>query len=322
MSKKLIAVASASALALSVLVGIAPAHATPTIDYTDVGSGAGTAAAPYTAPVPSANTLANGVNVLKIDVDSLGVGDTATVAISGTAKVVGAENTAASTNVNVTTLGASSLTKTVSSGTELLFYVYSTSTAANSTVTVTVNKTSAGTKSTTTSTKYFKATSTIKHNVTNIVAPATMAAGADGEVTFKITDVFGNELGASGDTLAAALSASAGTTDGIATYDTTRKVWVAELTAPANTRAFILTIDGNGGTSSDGPSNTGVGASTVDNNVVTVNATGVASQITTLTAQVAALQVIVDRKVTKKRFNTLARKWNAAFPSQAVKLKK
>jgi hypothetical protein len=44
--------------------------------------------------------------------------------------------------------------------------------------------------------------------------------------------------------------------------------------------------------------------------------------VAALQKQVADLQVIVDRKVTKKRYNTLARKWNRAFPSQAVKLKK
>ena len=41
-----------------------------------------------------------------------------------------------------------------------------------------------------------------------------------------------------------------------------------------------------------------------------------------LAAQVKALQAIVDRKVSKKKYNTLARKWNAAFPSQKVALKK
>jgi hypothetical protein len=44
--------------------------------------------------------------------------------------------------------------------------------------------------------------------------------------------------------------------------------------------------------------------------------------VAALQKQVADLQVIVDRKVSKKRFNTLARKWNRAFPSQAVTLKK
>jgi hypothetical protein len=53
-----------------------------------------------------------------------------------------------------------------------------------------------------------------------------------------------------------------------------------------------------------------------------ITASDPATQIAALTAQVAALQAIVDRKVSKKRYNTLARKWNAAFPGQRVALKK
>ncbi len=56
--------------------------------------------------------------------------------------------------------------------------------------------------------------------------------------------------------------------------------------------------------------------------------TALQAQVTTLTAKVAAMQAILDvsrldeNSVTQKKYNTLARKWNAAFPSQAVALKK
>ncbi len=68
---------------------------------------------------------------------------------------------------------------------------------------------------------------------------------------------------------------------------------------------------------------------------VTVSAGSVADQLKTVTAQVAALQASVvamqaildvsrldENSVTQKKYNTLARKWNEAFPSQAVALKK
>jgi hypothetical protein len=45
------------------------------------------------------------------------------------------------------------------------------------------------------------------------------------------------------------------------------------------------------------------------------------AQVAALTAQLAASRPKA-KSVTKKRFNTLARAWNRAFPSQAVKLKR
>jgi hypothetical protein len=321
MSKKLIAVASAAALALTGLVGVAPANATAaTVAYT-AASGAGTLADPYVSPVPSANTIVASTNALGIVVSGVAAGDTVTVSISGTAKVAGDTVTAASTLVKVTDLGSSSLTKTVAgTANTSSFWVYQTSTAAASIVTVSISETDGGTKSNTTQTKYFKPSIGPAHNVTNIVAPATLANGADAEVTFQVTDVFGNVRGTTGDTIASALVSSTGATpanSGIATFDTNRKLFVSKVDSATN-GPLVLTIAGAGADAT----NVGLGASNLTGNNVVVNNAGVSAQVATLTAQVAALQVIVDRKVTKKRFNTLARKWNAAFPSQKVKLKK
>ena len=44
-------------------------------------------------------------------------------------------------------------------------------------------------------------------------------------------------------------------------------------------------------------------------------------QVTELQAQLAALEIIKDRKVSKLKYNRLARKWNAAFPSNKVWVK-
>jgi hypothetical protein len=49
--------------------------------------------------------------------------------------------------------------------------------------------------------------------------------------------------------------------------------------------------------------------------------TALTAQVTALQAQLAALQIIKDRKVSKLKYNRLARKWNAAFPSNKVWVK-
>jgi hypothetical protein len=328
MSKKLIAVASAAALALTGLVGIAPANATPaSIVYTTAG-GAGTLANPYTNVVPHANSLVAGTNALGIVVNDLVPGDVVSVTATGGAKVVGAA-IANNVLIKVTDFGASSLTKTVSSGsTSASFWIYDTQVATASTIVIDIKEDNSGVTATSSTTKYSKATVGTAHAVTDIVTPANVAASKEFAVTFKLKDVFGNEIGSSGSTVSAAIVTTAGTpTDGgIATYDTSRKVYEAKMTSPANTRPFIITFDGGTDASS-----VGLGATALENIIRIVNSTDAAvvnTQVTTLTAQVAALtaQLAESRpkatSVTKKRYNTLARKWNAAFPSQKVALKK
>jgi hypothetical protein len=318
MSKKLIAVASASALALTLLVGVAPASATPTINYTADGS-AGTSADPYEAQVPYLNSIVVTTNALHIDVTDIGPGDSATVSIAGEAKVT-TDVHAVSSLVKVTSLGASSATTTLGVGdSDANFYVYGTSTAAQSVITITVTKTASGTTSTTTATKYFKPLVGPLHHVKNISAPATMTPGVATEVTFNITDVFGNVIETAG--IAGVLDTSAGTLtdDGRASWDSTRKVHVTKIAA-ASTSPFILTVNAAGSEAT----NTGLGAGSLKGQTAVVNNTtpaAVSAEVAALTAQIATMRPKAT-SVTKKRFNTLARKWNAAFPSQKVKLKK
>jgi hypothetical protein len=320
MSKKLIAVSAAAALALTGLVGIAPANATAaTIAYT-TATGTGTAADPFKVEVPSDNTLIAGDNALGIVVSGLTAGDTVTVSSSGSAKVTTDGVPSASTLIKVTDFGAASATDVVASGATSSFWVYGTSIATASTITIAISETDAGVKSTQTVTKVFQPTIGPDWNITDITIPSTMAASTEAEVTFKVKDVFGNER-KTGSTIATAL-VSPGTVatldaSGTASWDANRGVWAAKFTSPANTRPFVIEVKAG-----SNQTNTGLGASALANNLFVINNTGASAQVTTLTAQVAALQAIVDRKVTKKRFNTLARKWNAAFPSQKVKLKK
>jgi hypothetical protein len=49
--------------------------------------------------------------------------------------------------------------------------------------------------------------------------------------------------------------------------------------------------------------------------------TNLTAQLATLQAAFAALTIIKDRKVSKLKYNRLARKWNAAFPSNKVWVK-
>jgi len=320
MSKKLIAVASAAALALTGLVGVAPANATAASTAYNAVSGSGTADSPYLAAVPHANTIVAGTNALGITVSNLVAGDTVTVSVSGSAKVVADAVSAASTNFNVTTLGAASLTKTVAgSATTAAFYVYDTQVTNISTITVAIAETNSGVKSTSSESKTFKATVGSAHQLTDLVVPATIAASTAFEVTFKIKDVFGNPTGTSGSTVSAALATTAGslTNSGIATFDTNRSVYVAKMTSPSNTDPFIVTLDGG----TDAASN-GLGATSLEGIVRIVNNPGAAAQQTALTAQIAALTAQVAKRVSKKKYNTLARKWNAAVPGQKVALKK
>ena len=330
MSKKLIAVASAAALALTGLVGIAPASATAaSIVYKEanvLSTGGSTAAAPFEIPVPQGNDLVAG-NVVQIAISGVALGDTMTVTVtSGPAKVT-KDLHAASSLVNVSTLGAASQTTTISnSDTTESFYVYTTSTSVVSTISISITETDGSTKSTTSATKYVEGTSDATdstgnvYKLKNLVAPASLGIGVEGEVTFNVTDAFDNVLETP--TIAGAIAATGQTLNnsGVATWDAIRKLHVAKLTS-TTTDPFVIDVDTNGAQTNAQATVSGLGTA-VTEAVLVVNSPAVAASNAALTAQVAALQAIVDRKVTKKRFNTLARKWNAAFPSQKVKLKK
>jgi hypothetical protein len=262
--------------------------------------------------VPFSNSITSGTNAQIIAITNLAVGDSVTVSSNGTAKIVG-DVIAASTLIDVRNLGAATLTKTVSSGTSLNFYVFDTKADVLSTITVAVSETDGGTKATTTSTSYYEASVGESHTVASVVVPSTLAQSADGEVTFRVTDVFGNEVDATlatANTATPTLTVSTGSASG-PTYSVSRKLWVGKITAPSNTRPYIVTIDGNG--SATTPSNVGLGSSAVDNQLSVVNNTGVVSQITALTGQVAALTA---------DYNALVAKWNKLVASKRAPKKK
>ena len=316
MSKKLLAVASATALALSALVGVAPAMAnTPAVTFTTVDgststAGAGTAAAPKRQNVPDENTLA-GNDSGTIAIANTLAGDVVNIQTSGKVRIVSAQ-TAGSAEINVTTLGTQNWTSTRAADGTTTMYVSVTDTVATE-----IRWSVTRTGSITSGSLWIQGRAGQAYHVTDIVAPATLARAASTEVRFKVTDVFGNQLETA--TIAGAVAGAANTVD--AAWDAGNKWHDATITSSTN-RAFILTLDGVAGTN---PTDVVGFADTTITALVVVNGASsapaaVSTQVSTLTAQVAALTTQLAASVTKKKYNKLARKWNRANPSNRVKL--
>jgi hypothetical protein len=313
MSKKLIAVASAAALALSALVGIAPAVATgPAASFSGVTNNGTSSAAPAEVAVPYENTLTAGSTAGLLTISNLASNDVIRITASGKARLVRVVSTFGTANaaVDVTKIGTSTQEITTDSNTNVTTHVLTTGTETE-TVVVTVTRTGL----TSSTTLYIKGTlpDAAKYRLTDLVAPATLAKGATSVVTFKVTDVFGNQLKTA--TLSGVVSG-----DGAASA-VTAATWDAALgkhkfTHTSNSNSpYILTID-------LGATDIAGFADKTDEAAIVINNTGVSAQIATLTTQLAEANAKLAKRVTKKRFNTLARKWNAAFPSQKVALKK
>jgi hypothetical protein len=321
MSKKLIAVASAAALALSVLVGVAPASATPTVTHAGFVTGsAGTSISPYVVNVVAdSNTISAGASnaaaaitstAIRVKVTAIAAGDTVKVTTTGSVKVIDTEVAAANALIDTRKLGSSSYSKTLTSGVSWTGFIFATDTTAGTYV-VEVTKTDSGTTSTTTVTSHVKAQAGQAYKVANVTAPATLATGASADVTFNVTDASGNVI----EVNAGVEALEIGSTTFAATWDSVRKLNVARITSATN-NPFIITIKNPGATDLDGFEDHD------SDPILVVNNAGVSAQIATLTTQLAEANAKLAKRVTKKRFNTLARKWNAAFPSQKVALKK
>jgi hypothetical protein len=147
------------------------------------------------------------------------------------------------------------------------------------------------------------------------------AAEVDGAVvSFQVTDAYGNKL----ETLnpAEVTTSALGATISAETYSTVRLQYEALVfgTAAANAAMSVSLV------ASDLSAN-GF-AKPVTYAFSSVAAGDLAAQVLTLTAQVAAQAAILavsrldENSVTQKKYNTLVRKWNAAFPSQRIALKK
>jgi hypothetical protein len=315
MSKKLIAVASAAALALTALVA-APAVAAPAATITEFNSGAGTSASPYLIDVPSLNTLATGSNnVLVYTVSGMATGDVIRVTTTGAVKIV--EDITglgtAQVNVKVPNLGSQLFEDTTESDDDVVLYMYTTNTTA-ATAVLSVTRTGLSA----TSTLHIKGAvrTDSGYNLGDAQGvPSTLANGATATISFTATDILGNLV--ENDTTIVGVT---GTSLGAVTWNSSTKRYESVLTSTSSTE-FLYSLDINQSTI-DGYSSAKDTLKGVVNNPAAATANAAATaQIAALTAQLAESRPKAT-SVTKKRFNTLARKWNAAFPSQKVALKK
>jgi hypothetical protein len=309
MSKKLIAVASAAALALTALVGVAPASATVTLTVTGADSGDGTSSTPYLESVPVANILDAATSIAVTATAT--AGDVMTVTATGSVRILDAVTGASAGTLYSAASGLTSYTVTITSDdTTKDFIVYNTSTTAG---TFQVSLKSA-TASATGAAQYMKGVAGTAYNF-NVTAPATTAAGTASEVTFTVTDQFGNVLEnvAAASTFIANNDSVAGLgtvpTLGAATWDATRKVYKASLSAVATPTefAYILTVP-----TSDVADVSGL-AKAKRGGFFAINAAGASAQVTALTTQIAALTA---------DYNALAAKWNKRVASKTAPKKK
>jgi hypothetical protein len=334
MSKKLIAVASAAALALSAFVAMPATAAAATITV-DAGSGTVSGATAKSGAATSPNAAEN---------NQLTWGSTGT-----TVRFTVSNPLAASANITVNSdlgvkvltvltdaddkalkVGAGSTSVTGSDSTatnDFVFYAYTTSTTAG---TVAINM--AGN----TTVYWVKGTAGQAYSLASVVFPTSVVAKigqteTKDVISFVITDVFGNKLENAATAVdVSALGASVsdsktvlGSTADQGKFSATKKVYEAFVyNATSSNVAMSLKVNTDADFSADGL------AAPVDTAFSSVSAGSLADQVKALTAQVASLtaQLAASRpvatSVTKKKYNTLARKWNAANPSNKVALKK
>ena len=340
MSKKLIAVAAAAALALTGLVGVAPASANtfavsvvnasaiPSGQTTQTGDTAGTA---FGILVPSGDVVragdapnGNNTTTTALRVVVTKSSSTATVTATATGGALLYNDTTLAAN-NATAGGAKTLSDATTGATSV-FHVATTSTANS---TVVFSDTNGNSK-----TINLKGLSTWAYTM-NFTTAATAAISGDITISGTVKDVFGNDLTTALVASDFGISNLGGNLTGAPiadpaadkfAYNSTTKVYTITATArnSAGLQAVSVVID----VANKASLKLAAFPAPVTTAFFSVNVQDLAATVSSLNAQVAALTAqLADSRpkatsVTKKKYNTLARKWNAAFPSQRVALKK
>jgi hypothetical protein len=332
MSKKLIAVAAAAALALTGLVGIAPATAAMVtsgtalqgaedsllVTSTVTRGGTGTSADPYTVDVPSSG-LATDATTLQFVISTTADRAMTVTATEGIRLLAEVEDDTA-----VVLTGANSLTVTADASGDAEFFAYPTSTTKG---VVTITNDGDITQI------YVEGNVGPAYDIGAVTLPA-LEPEEDGVIVAVVTDAFGNVV----DTVDAAASLTVGRvgtgspTSTDVQYSDTSERWEGTITAGATAGQLAVSLTIAGLTATDeqeaafgAPNNTFFG---IINVAAAKTAAELETEIKALTAQVTALttQLAESRpkatSVTKKKYNTLARKWNAANPGAKVALKK
>jgi hypothetical protein len=336
MSKKLIAVAAAAALALTGLVVMPTvATATPgpfavTVEGWETTNTVGRTGATSTGAiqvfVPSNDVLRSVVTdaddvpegsstALRLDVVTPGATDAITVTSTGGVKILTETQWDASTKPKTAT-GTQSVTVSAAAG-EAELYVYTTSTTAG-----TVVVSAAGSSRT----LYVQGLSPISNSYKlAFTAPATASISGKVKVTGTVRDMFDNLLKpAQGDLTYSALGGNLSTaTVSDFKVDAATSVVTFDVATASTATQFAINVSAT--TPADAVTAFPGRAVAV---FALVSAVDLSTQVTSLTAQVTALQAQLEASrpkatsVTKKKYNTLARKWNAANPGSRVALKK
>jgi hypothetical protein len=341
MSKKLIAVAAAAALALSGLVATTSASALPIVGGAQEGAsylhvtttatrtGEGTAGDPYVQPIPVSGLVATTAEAMTFTVSSTLKSRPVTVTATSGIKLL--DELGNATNKYIASSGKDSLTLTTTSSGTLTFVAFPTST---STGIVTVSITDASTPALVDTTQvYIKGTAGAAYAIKSVTAPTSVQPEGKGTFVAVLVDAFGNPAIASGDTLtvtvvgggASSFASEAGT-DKKAAYSATTLRTAGVLTAGliAGQIAVAMSLDTAAATVAQVAA-FGTPVTTYFTVLTTASLSGqvatLQAQVTALSANLAALQIIKDRKVSKLKYNRLARKWNAAFPSNKVWVK-
>jgi hypothetical protein len=313
MSKKLIAIAAAAALALTGLVAT-PASAANIDKVTITTSGAGTSstdvashadsdAAVTAATAMTSRTLDYTVsgtatrNVVRFDVTT-NAGTDLTIKSTGTVKIIDKLTDAAGAALKVDAGSQAISAKTITGALTYTFYAWTTSTTAG-----TVVIESPATKRT----YYVKSLAGAPYNIANVTWPKTLTSGQSAgddntnNVTWNVTDVFGNAIAADHGTISG--FSSAGTaTFGTQAYSTTTKLIKNQVTGTlGSTVSLNIALTAPDYSANGWPK-------PVKSAFTTISAGDLATQVTTLTAQVATLTASVTALTAD--YNSVAKKYN------------
>lgn len=296
LKKPLIAIASAVALVTSFLV-VSPASAAIVADL-EVNNvnitAVATAADPVLIPVPSDNYVSvDQALELNFTVDA----STVVSAVATNAKLVVALDSPSGTRVTSAS-GTGSYSVNSGTGTLVTFYAFTTSSAAGS-VAVTIGGNTA--------TYNLKGTAGSAYNL-YVSAPAIAGLSVPVAITATATDVFGNVV----EDAEITTDVLRGTVTTELAWNSSEKIYKGVITTPATsgTVPAVSTI-----LSSDV-----AGLAKSKNEVAfTITNVDLADALAVANAKIAELEASVANKVTKKKYNKLARKWNKANPDNKVK---
>jgi hypothetical protein len=313
MSKKLIAIAAAAALALTGLVAT-PASAANIDKVAITTSGAGTSttdvlshadsdSAVTAATAMTSRTLDYTVsgtttrNVVRFDVTTNAATDL-TIKSTGTVKIIDKLTDAAGAALKVDAGSQAISAKTITGALTYTFYAWTTSTTAG-----TVVIESPATKRT----YYVKSLEGAPYNIANVTWPKTLTSGQSAgddntnNVTWNVTDVFGNAIAADHGTISG--FSSAGTaTFGTQAYSTTTKLIKNQVTGTLGSSVSLnISLTAPDYSANGWPK-------PVKSAFTTISAGDLATQVTSLTAQVATLSASVSALTAD--YNSVAKKYN------------